>query len=67
LSIKFVIPPSSSVGKNEKNIFPDDSSAQKAVYLAIANIEKKWTMPILNWGIILNAFLTTFYKRCQFN
>ena len=52
---------------NSKNIFPDDSSAQKAVYLAVANIEKKWTMPIPNWGIVLNAFLTTFDKRCQFN
>ena len=52
---------------NSKNIFPDDSSAQKAVYLAVANIEKKWTMPIHNWGIVLNAFLTTFDKRCQFN
>ncbi len=51
---------------NSKNIFPDDSSAQKAVYLAVANIEKKWTMPIPNWGIVLNAFLTTFDKRCQF-
>jgi transposase-like protein len=52
---------------NSKNIFPDDSSAQKAVYLAVANIEKRWTMPIHNWGIVLNAFLTTFDKRCQFN
>jgi len=48
-----------------KNIFPDDSAAQKAVYLAIANLEKKWTVPIHNWGIVLNAFLTTFEKRCQ--
>jgi putative transposase len=45
--------------------FVDDQSAQKAVYLAIMNIEKKWTMPIPNWGIILHQFLTIFETRCQ--
>ena len=30
--------------------FPDDMSAQKAVYLAIMNIEKKWTMAMHNMG-----------------
>jgi putative transposase len=30
--------------------FPDDLSAQKAVYLAIMNIEKKWTMALHNRG-----------------
>ena len=28
--------------------FPDDLSAQKAVYLAILNIKKKWSMPVQN-------------------
>jgi len=45
--------------------FPDDLSAQKAVYLAILNIEKKWSMPVQNWGIILHQFLTIFENRCQ--
>lgn len=48
---------------NSKNIFPDDNAAQKAVFLAISNLEKKWTKPIPNWEIILNAFLTTFENR----
>ena len=43
-----------------KTVFPDDSAALKAVYLAINNIEKKWTMPIHNFGIILNQFFTIF-------
>jgi putative transposase len=30
--------------------FTDDTAVQKAVYLAIMNIEKKWSMPIQNWG-----------------
>jgi transposase-like protein len=48
-----------------KNIFPDDSSAMKAVYLAISNLEKKWTMTIRNWGAILNQFIIIFENRCQ--
>jgi transposase-like protein len=43
-----------------KTVFPDDSAALKAVYLAVNNIEKKWTMPIHNFGIILNQFFTIF-------
>lgn len=45
--------------------FPDDMSAQKAVYMAIMNIEKKWSMPIHNWGYILHQFLTIFENRCR--
>jgi len=45
--------------------FPDDQSAIKAVYLAINNIQKKWNMPIQNWGLILHQFLTIFEDRCR--
>jgi putative transposase len=45
--------------------FPDDQSAEKAVYLAIMNIEKKWNMPLHNWGLVLHQFVTIFEKRCQ--
>jgi transposase-like protein len=45
--------------------FPDDTAAQKAVYLAIMNIEKKWNMPVQNWGYILHQFLTIFENRCR--
>jgi putative transposase len=47
--------------------FTDDNAVQKAVYLAIMNIEKKWNMPIQNWGIILHQFLTIFENRCKLN
>jgi transposase-like protein len=43
-----------------KTVFPDDSAALKAVFLAINNIERKWTMPIHNFGIILNQFFIIF-------
>jgi transposase-like protein len=47
--------------------FIDDNAVQKAVYLAIMNIEKKWNMAIQNWGIILHQFLTIFEGRCKLN
>lgn len=48
-----------------KSIFPHDQAALKSVYLAISNIEKKWTMPIQNWGMILQQFLIKFEDRCR--
>lgn len=48
-----------------KSIFPHDQAAMKAVYLAIGNIESKWTMPIRNWGMILQQFLIKFEERCR--
>ena len=48
-----------------KSIFPHDQAALKSVYLAISNIEKKWTMPIRNWGMILQQFLIKFEDRCK--
>lgn len=45
--------------------FPDDMSAQKAVYLAIMNIEKKWTMALHNWGLVMHQFVTIFENRCR--
>ena len=48
-----------------KTIFPDDQAAMKAVYLAISNVEKKWTQTIRNWGLILNQFMIIFENRCR--
>jgi len=47
--------------------FVDDNSVQKAVYLAIMNIEKSWTQPIKDWGLVLQQFLTIFEHRCKIN
>lgn len=49
-----------------KNLFPDDDAAFKSIFMAVENLQGKWTRPIQNWGIILNAFLTTFEDRCLF-
>jgi transposase-like protein len=48
-----------------KNVFPDDQAVLKSVFLAISNIQKKWTMPIRDWGVILNQFIIKFESRCR--
>lgn len=45
--------------------FPTDQAVMKAVYLALREATKKWSMPIRNWGIILNQFLTIYEKRVR--
>ena len=47
-----------------KTVFPDDQAALKSVYLAIANIEKKWTMPVRDWGSVINQLIIKFEDRC---
>lgn len=43
--------------------FPTDESAMKVIYLAIANVSKKWTMPIRDWKSALNRFAIEFEGR----
>lgn len=50
------------VTKN-KRIFPTDESAFKTLYLAIAYITKKWTMPIRNWNEAMAHFIIKFGDR----
>lgn len=45
--------------------FPTDQAVMKSVYLATREATKKWSMPIRNWGIVLNQFLVIFEKRVQ--
>lgn len=45
--------------------FPTDQAVMKSVYLAVREATKKWTMPIRNWGVILNQFLIIFEKRVR--
>ncbi|NTV67494.1 MAG: IS256 family transposase [Chlorobaculum sp.] len=46
-----------------KGSFPNDESILKLMYLAMQNIAKKWTMPIQNWGAVLNIFSIKFKGR----
>lgn len=45
--------------------FPTDESVLKSVFLALREATKKWSMPIQNWGLILNQFLTIYENRVQ--
>jgi putative transposase len=36
--------------------FPNDEAVLKSAYLALREATKKWTMPIRNWGIVLDQF-----------
>lgn len=45
--------------------FPTDDAVMKSVYLATREATKKWSMPVRNWGIILNQFLTIYEKRVR--
>lgn len=45
--------------------FPTDEAVLKSVFLALREATKKWTMPIRNWGLILNQFLIIFENRVQ--
>jgi len=43
--------------------FPTDESVLKVIYLAIAKISKKWTMPVRNWKAALQRFAIEFEGR----
>lgn len=48
-----------------KMSYPTDEAVIKSVYLAIMEATKKWTMPIRDWGIILNQFMIIFDNRLK--
>lgn len=45
--------------------FPTDEAVMKSVYLAVREVTKKWSMPVRNWGIILNQFLIIYEERVR--
>lgn len=46
-----------------KGAFPTETSVLKIFYLALANIAKKWTMPIRSWNLAMNQFAIKFGDR----
>ena len=43
--------------------FPSDDAVKKTIYLSLLEIEKKWMMPISNWGLIMNQFMLIFEDK----
>lgn len=49
-----------------KTAFTSDSALEKATYLALMQVTRKWTMPQRNWPIMLLQFINIFgQQRCQ--
>ena len=49
-----------------KTSFTNDSAMEKAVYLALMQVSRKWTMPQRNWPFMLLQFINIFgQERCQ--
>ena len=47
--------------------FPSDDALLKLFYLALANISKKWTMPLRDWKAALTRFTIQFEERMPKN
>ena len=48
-----------------KTSLPNDVAVEKAVYLALMQVSKKWTMPHKNWPIMLLQFINIFgMEKC---
>jgi putative transposase len=48
-----------------KTMLPNDNAVEKAVYLALMQVSKKWTMPQKNWPILLLQFMNIFdQEKC---
>ncbi len=56
-----------SIRKVTKNraIFPTEDALLKLFYLAISDIEKKWTQTIRNWGAIFSELSIFFEERVE--
>ncbi|MFN6075423.1 MAG: transposase, partial [Fluviicola sp.] len=48
-----------------KMSFPSDDAVMKSTFLAILEATKKWTMPIRDWGVVLNQFTLIFDERLK--
>jgi putative transposase len=46
-----------------RSLFPNDEAVEKLVYLALRNLQKKWTMPIVGWKPALSQFAILFEER----
>ncbi|MEJ7625935.1 MAG: IS256 family transposase [Ferruginibacter sp.] len=46
-----------------KGAFTSDMALLKLIYLATKNIEKKWTMPLQNWGITVSQLSIIFGEQ----
>jgi len=48
-----------------KSVFPTETALFKALYLAVAEAEKRWTMRARNWTEIMAQLAIFFQGRLQ--
>ena len=46
-----------------KAIFHTDDSIRKVIYMSVAEISKKWIMPVRDWGFAYAQFVIYFDDR----
>lgn len=46
-----------------KRVFPSDSSVLKSLFMAVRDLERKWTRPINNWPVIYAQLCIIFENR----
>ena len=46
-----------------RQVFPNDESALKLMFMALKSIEKKWTRPFRDWGAAVNEFALIYGER----
>jgi putative transposase len=46
--------------------FPGDEAATKLIYLALQNLTKKWTKPVVGWKAAMNQFAIQYGERIFF-
>lgn len=46
-----------------RRVFPTDEALLKVLYMAAQHIERKWTVPMHNWGTIYAQFMLLFEDR----
>jgi len=60
--VEIQVPQDTEVTKT-KSSFRTSNSLFKLLYLVSQDIQEKWTMPIQNWGLILNQLIIYFEGR----
>lgn len=50
-----------------KTTFPGDEALKKSIYLSIMEIEKKWGLPVRDWGMIMGQMSIFFEERLSGN
>jgi transposase-like protein len=48
-----------------RRVFPTDDSVLKALFMAVLDLEKKWTMPVRDWATIHAQLVILFEDRLQ--